>query len=154
MLPILAVVAGILFLYICKRSVDEIMEDERVQRVSEKVAQKTDFCYIICTRCLSGWVKMAGKEHSSDLATVWFCACVLACMPCAQLSSTATTVGSTGLNMKNRLKVYGAMHNLTQEELAKKLGVTKQTIIAIEKGKYDPSLVCGKAYGKVVTGST
>ncbi len=32
------------------------------------------------------------------------------------------------------------MHNLTQEELAKKLGVTRQTIIAIEKGKYDPSL--------------
>nr|WP_240912175.1 MULTISPECIES: helix-turn-helix transcriptional regulator [unclassified Thermococcus] len=29
---------------------------------------------------------------------------------------------------------------LTQEELAKILGVTRQTIIAIEKGKYDPSL--------------
>lgn len=42
--------------------------------------------------------------------------------------------------MKNRLKVYRAMHNLSQEELAKRLGVTRQTIIAIEKGKYDPSL--------------
>ncbi len=42
--------------------------------------------------------------------------------------------------MKNRLKVYRAMHNLTQEELAKALGVSRQTIIAIEKGKYDPSL--------------
>ncbi|RLI88736.1 MAG: hypothetical protein DRO98_02535 [Archaeoglobales archaeon] len=39
-LPILAVVAGILFLYICKRSVDEIMEDERVQRVSEKLPKR------------------------------------------------------------------------------------------------------------------
>lgn len=29
---------------------------------------------------------------------------------------------------------------MTQEELAKALGVTRQTIIAIEKGKYDPSL--------------
>nr|WP_245250262.1 helix-turn-helix transcriptional regulator [Thermococcus stetteri] len=29
---------------------------------------------------------------------------------------------------------------LTQEELARVLGVTRQTIIAIEKGKYDPSL--------------
>jgi len=37
--------------------------------------------------------------------------------------------------MKNRLKVYRAMFNLTQEELAKKLGVSRQTIIAIEKGK-------------------
>ena len=42
--------------------------------------------------------------------------------------------------MKNKLKVYRAMHDLTQEMLADKLGVTRQTIIAIEKGKYDPSL--------------
>ncbi|MDD3984982.1 MAG: helix-turn-helix transcriptional regulator [Methanobacterium sp.] len=42
--------------------------------------------------------------------------------------------------MKNRLKVYRAMHNLTQEKLAKELKVTRQTIIAIEKLKYDPSL--------------
>ncbi|MFC1965584.1 helix-turn-helix transcriptional regulator [Chloroflexota bacterium] len=42
--------------------------------------------------------------------------------------------------MKNKLKVYRAMHDLTQEALAEKLGVTRQTIISIEKGKYDPSL--------------
>lgn len=43
--------------------------------------------------------------------------------------------------MNNNLKVYRAMKNLTQEELAKELGVTRQTIIAIEKDKYDPSLI-------------
>lgn len=42
--------------------------------------------------------------------------------------------------MKNRLKVYRAMHDLTQEALAEKLRVTRQTIISIEKGKCDPSL--------------
>jgi putative transcriptional regulator len=42
--------------------------------------------------------------------------------------------------MKNKLKVYRAMQDLTQEELAKELKVTRQTIIAIEKLKYDPSL--------------
>ena len=42
--------------------------------------------------------------------------------------------------MKNRIKVFRAMHDLTQEALAKDLGVTRQTILAIEKGKYDPSL--------------
>lgn len=42
--------------------------------------------------------------------------------------------------MKNNIKVYRAMHDLTQESLAEKLGVTRQTIHAIEKGKYDPSL--------------
>ena len=42
--------------------------------------------------------------------------------------------------MRNKLKVYRAMHDLTQEALAEKLQVTRQTIIAIERGKYDPSL--------------
>lgn len=42
--------------------------------------------------------------------------------------------------MKNRIKVFRAMHDLTQEGLANELGVTRQTILAIEKGKYDPSL--------------
>ncbi len=42
--------------------------------------------------------------------------------------------------MKNRLRVYRAMYNLTQEELAHHLGVTRQTIFAIEKEQYDPSL--------------
>lgn len=43
--------------------------------------------------------------------------------------------------MKNKIKVFRAMHDLTQETLAQELGVTRQTILAIEKGKYDPSLV-------------
>ena len=43
--------------------------------------------------------------------------------------------------MKTKLKVYRAMHDLTQEDLARKIGITRQTIIAIEKGKYNPSLV-------------
>ena len=42
--------------------------------------------------------------------------------------------------MRNTIKVYRTEHNLTQEELAQALGVTRQTILAIEKGKYDPSL--------------
>lgn len=42
--------------------------------------------------------------------------------------------------MKNQLKVFRAMNDLTQETLAEKLNVTRQTILAIEKEKYDPSL--------------
>ena len=42
--------------------------------------------------------------------------------------------------MQNRLRVLRAEHNLTQAELAAKLNVTRQTVIAIENGKYDPSL--------------
>lgn len=42
--------------------------------------------------------------------------------------------------MKNRIKEFRAIHNTTQEELAKQLQVSRQTILAIEKDKYDPSL--------------
>jgi len=42
--------------------------------------------------------------------------------------------------MKNNVKVYRAMHDLTQESLAQKLGVTRQTVVSIENGRYDPSI--------------
>lgn len=42
--------------------------------------------------------------------------------------------------MKNKIKVFRAMYDLTQEDLAQAIGVTRQTILAIEKGKYVPSL--------------
>jgi len=41
---------------------------------------------------------------------------------------------------KNKLKVLRAMHEMTQEELADRLGVSRQTVIAIENNKYNPSL--------------
>ena len=42
--------------------------------------------------------------------------------------------------MKNRLKVLRAERDWTQANLADELGVTRQTVNAIEKGKFDPSL--------------
>lgn len=42
--------------------------------------------------------------------------------------------------MKNKLRVLRAEGNLSQAELAKMAGVSRQTINAIETGKYDPSL--------------
>uniref|UniRef100_UPI00403F79F2 helix-turn-helix transcriptional regulator n=1 Tax=unclassified Bernardetia TaxID=2647129 RepID=UPI00403F79F2 len=43
--------------------------------------------------------------------------------------------------MKNTLKVERAILNITQEELAQKIGVSRQTISSIEKNKYVPSTV-------------
>ena len=42
--------------------------------------------------------------------------------------------------MTNRIKEFRARHNLTQEDLAKKVGVRRETIVFLEKGKYNPSL--------------
>ena len=44
------------------------------------------------------------------------------------------------MGVNNKIKEYRTKFNLTQEELAEKTGVTRQTIIAIEKNKYIPSL--------------
>ena len=42
--------------------------------------------------------------------------------------------------MKNKIKIFRATHNMTQEHLAQAIGVNRQTILAIEKEKYIPSL--------------
>jgi putative transcriptional regulator len=43
--------------------------------------------------------------------------------------------------IRNDIRKYRFLNDeMTQEELANKVGVTRQTIIAIEKGKYSPSL--------------
>jgi putative transcriptional regulator len=42
--------------------------------------------------------------------------------------------------MKNKLRVLRAERDWTQEDLAHKLGISRQAVIAIEKEKYDPSL--------------
>ena len=45
------------------------------------------------------------------------------------------------VELKNRLKFFRFQHNvITQEELAEQVGVTRQTILAIEKGKFNPSM--------------
>ncbi|MBU3821573.1 helix-turn-helix transcriptional regulator [Flavobacteriaceae bacterium XHP0103] len=43
--------------------------------------------------------------------------------------------------MKNNIKVQRAIHDMTQADLAEKIGVSRQTINAMEKNKYVPSTV-------------
>ena len=56
--------------------------------------------------------------------------------------------------MKKSIKVESAILNITQQELAEKIGVSRQTINAIESNKYIPStalaLKMGKLFGKNV----
>lgn len=42
--------------------------------------------------------------------------------------------------MKNNVKLARTASNMNQQELARRIGVTRQTISLIEKGKYNPSL--------------
>lgn len=56
--------------------------------------------------------------------------------------------------MKNRLKIARAELDITQEELAKRIGVSRQTINAVESGRYVPSTVLAlkmaQVFGKSV----
>lgn len=45
-----------------------------------------------------------------------------------------------GGELKNKIAVLRAERGMTQKELAQKAGVSRQTIISIEKGRYTPSL--------------
>lgn len=45
--------------------------------------------------------------------------------------------------MKNKLRIYRSIREVSQQQLADAMGVTRQTIYAIEKNKYSPSLELG-----------
>lgn len=52
--------------------------------------------------------------------------------------------------MKNKIKELRTMLDLTQEELAKKVGVRRETIVFLEQGKYNPSLKLAYDVAKVL----
>ena len=56
--------------------------------------------------------------------------------------------------LKNKIKVHRAMHDWTQEELARRVDVTRKTINTVENGKYVPStylaLKLARAFGVAV----
>ncbi len=51
--------------------------------------------------------------------------------------------------IRNRIKEYRAKFDMKQEELAAKVGVRRETISNLEKGKYNPSLVLAWNIAKV-----
>ncbi|MFA5108463.1 MAG: helix-turn-helix transcriptional regulator [Candidatus Micrarchaeia archaeon] len=52
--------------------------------------------------------------------------------------------------MKTKIKEYRAKNNLTQEELANKVGVRRETIVFLEAGKYNPSLLLAYKVAKAL----
>ena len=52
--------------------------------------------------------------------------------------------------MKTRIKEFRARYNFTQDDLARKIGVRRETILFIENGKYVPSLKLAHDIAKVL----
>ncbi|RUL54229.1 MULTISPECIES: helix-turn-helix transcriptional regulator [Lysinibacillus] len=51
--------------------------------------------------------------------------------------------------MENRIRDLRTVYDLTQDELAEKLEVSRQTIISLEKGRYNPSLTLAYKIARV-----
>ncbi|MFH2136020.1 MAG: helix-turn-helix transcriptional regulator [Patescibacteria group bacterium] len=52
--------------------------------------------------------------------------------------------------MRNKIKELRIKHNLTQEDLAKLVGVRRETIVFLEQGKYNPSLGLAHDIAKIL----
>lgn len=55
--------------------------------------------------------------------------------------------------LRTRIKELRARHNLTQDELAEMIGVSRQTMLYLEKGKYNPSLLLAYKVAKALKSS-
>ena len=54
------------------------------------------------------------------------------------------------MKIKNKIKELRLKYNLTQEELAEKAGVRRETIVFLEQGKYNPSLNLAHQVAKIL----
>lgn len=54
------------------------------------------------------------------------------------------------MSFRTRIKELRARYDLTQEDLAKKVGVRRETILYLEKGKYNPSLMLAHKIAKIL----
>lgn len=52
--------------------------------------------------------------------------------------------------LRNKVKTHRVLADLTQEDLALRVGVTRQTVLAIEKGNYAPSVVLALRLAKTL----
>ena len=57
------------------------------------------------------------------------------------------------MTFKTRIKEFRARHDMTQEDLAKKVGVRRETISFLERGKYNPSLKLAHDVAQVLNSS-
>ena len=57
------------------------------------------------------------------------------------------------MRIRTKIKELRARHNLTQDELAEKVGVSRQTMLYLEKGKYNPSLILAHKVAEVLSSS-
>ena len=54
------------------------------------------------------------------------------------------------MSFRTRIKEFRARYDITQEDLAKKVGVRRETVLYLEKGKYNPSLMLAHEIAKVL----
>ncbi|MCY1691191.1 helix-turn-helix transcriptional regulator [Exiguobacterium sp. SL14] len=53
------------------------------------------------------------------------------------------------MKLTNQVRLYRQQHKWTQEQFAERIGVTRQTVISLEKGSYTPSLLLAMQIARV-----
>lgn len=57
---------------------------------------------------------------------------------------------TSGEGLKNKIRELRARHRLTQADLAREVSCSRQTIVAIEKGEYNPSVIMALRISKIL----
>jgi putative transcriptional regulator len=134
---------GLMAMLILRRNVDEVTHDERSAMIQNKAASAT---LAITTGGLA-FVGLSmvflGRQGVGDFELTGYVLAIIAnfVLGLNVLMGYYYSGRFGGWRAtENKLRVLRAMREITQEDLARRLGVTRQTIHAIEVSKYDPSL--------------
>ena len=153
----IAFVVAVGIAYLARQKVTDFVEDERSARITEKAALRTlQVFWVVFFAFSIGQVTsmLQVPEYPRpfrppdlpDLPGPRIIGYIQLGLLCLMIflyvgfRYIMTENSGNGFLMKNKIKVFRAMNDITQEELAIEMGVTRQTILAIENEKYDPSL--------------
>ena len=153
----IAFILGIVLVYLAKRKVTDSIDDERDVKITEQATIRTMqvFWIVFCAFSIGAVMQIlhiptfprdpSGTRPPDLLGPrmIGYIQLGLLClMIFLYVAFRIYYAKKYGIlkPMKNKIKIFRAMHNLTQEDLARAIGVNRQTILAIEKEKYIPSL--------------
>ena len=138
-----ALVVGVIVSIYLRQQVREPLQDERSQVISTKSSVATLWTTIVGAGILGGILLYLGTTTSPEwLLWGYNLAVVAVAILIVRAGFWVYYSWRHGgrLVMKTKLKVFRAMRDMTQDDVAQAVGVTRQTIIAIERGNYNPSL--------------
>jgi putative transcriptional regulator len=140
---IVGVTIGLMALLVLRRSVAAVTHDERSAMIQNKAASATLAITTVGLAIVGLSMVFIGRQGLGDFEGTGYILAIIANfvlgLNVLMNYYYSRRLGGWGV-LENKLRVLRAVRDITQEDLARELGVTRQTIHAIEVGRYDPSL--------------